>query len=75
MCTHNASGHGIGCQAVRTPYVANIQAYARRYKFHHLTYLQYIQVQAIQENSFIGFMLWLKMAVVVWSDSMISLAT
>ena len=31
MCTHNASGHGIGCQAVCTPYihthiVTNIQA-------------------------------------------------
>ena len=21
MCAHNASGHGIGCQAVRTPYI------------------------------------------------------
>ena len=29
MCAHNASGHGIGCQAVRTPYiyiVTHIQA-------------------------------------------------
>ena len=23
MCAHNASGHGIGCQAVRTPYIFN----------------------------------------------------
>ena len=21
MCAHNAIGHGIGCQAVRTPYI------------------------------------------------------
>ena len=29
MCAHNASGHGIGCQAVRTPYiVTHIQARA-----------------------------------------------
>ena len=21
MCTHNVLGHGIGCQAVRTPYI------------------------------------------------------
>ena len=47
MCAHNASGHGIGCQAVRTPYiyiyiyiVTNIQAHARQYKFHNLTYLK-----------------------------------
>ena len=29
MCTHNTRGHGIGCQAVRTPYIymeTNIQA-------------------------------------------------
>ena len=26
MCTHNASGHGIGCQAVRT-HIYNIYIY------------------------------------------------
>ena len=43
MCTHNQRGHGIGCQAVRTPYIymeTNIQARSRQYKFHHLTYLK-----------------------------------
>ena len=25
MCTHNASGHGIGCQAIHTPYILYIQ--------------------------------------------------
>ena len=24
MCTHNAREHGIGCQAVHTPYIYNI---------------------------------------------------
>ena len=24
MCAHNASGHGIGCQAIRTPYILYI---------------------------------------------------
>ena len=45
MSVHTASGHGIGCQAVLIPYiyiyiVTNIQAHARRYKFHHLSYLR-----------------------------------
>ena len=43
MYAHNASGHGIGCQAVRTPYIyimTNIQTCARQQKFHHLIFFQ-----------------------------------
>ena len=40
---HNASGHGFGCQAVRTPYnyiMTNIKTCVRQQKFHHLSYLR-----------------------------------
>ena len=42
VCTHNASWHGIGCQAVHTHIyiLTNIQARARKLKFLHLTYLK-----------------------------------
>ena len=35
-------GHGIGCQVGHTFYiiVTNILAHARKYNFHHLTYLK-----------------------------------
>ena len=45
MCTHNVSGHGIGCQAVNTPYIYYIfsdkhTSVREEIKFHHLTYLK-----------------------------------
>ena len=37
MCAHNACGHGVACQAIRTPYSDTIQVLAQI--FHHLTYV------------------------------------
>ena len=54
MCAHNASGHGIGCQAVRTHIylMINIQARERQYKFHHLTYLKELRfARQLHEHS------------------------